>query len=52
MKSTLSTLLEQDDYIVMSDEQGEIHVAPDRASPIVAHAYLGDVFPVSGMQKQ
>jgi hypothetical protein len=52
MKSTLSKLPGEDDYIVMTDEQGEIHVTPDHASPIVAHAYLGDVFHVRGVQNQ
>lgn len=52
MKSMLSKLTEEDYYIVMTDEQGDIHVAPDHASPIVAHAYLGDVFNVSDLQNQ
>jgi len=52
MPSTLSKSPGKDAYIVMTDEQGDIHVAPDPASPIVAHAYLGDVFYVRGMQKQ
>ena len=52
MKSMLPKLTEEDYYIVMTDEQGDIHVAPDHASPIVAHAYLGDVFNVSDLQNQ
>ena len=36
----------------MTDEQGDIHVAPDPASPIVARACLGDVFNVRGVQNQ
>ena len=52
MKSMLSKPPGEDYYIVMTDEQGEIHIAPDHASPIVAHAYLGDVFYVRGMQNQ
>src|SRR5688572_14080841 len=52
MKSTLPKLTEEDYYIVMTDEQGDIHVEPDHASPIVAHAYLGDVFDVRGVQNQ
>jgi hypothetical protein len=36
----------------MTDEQGDIHITPDPASPIVAHAYPGDVFYVRGMQNQ
>jgi hypothetical protein len=38
MKSTLSEPPGEDSYIVMTDEQGEIHIAPDHASPIVAQA--------------
>ena len=52
MKSMLPKLTEEDYYIVMTDEQGDIHVAPDHASPIVAHAYLGDVFNVRDLQNQ
>lgn len=52
MPSTLLKLSEKEYYIVITDEQGEIHVAPDPASPVVAHAYLGDVFHVRGVQKQ
>jgi hypothetical protein len=52
MQSTLCKLPGEESYIVMTDEQGEIHVAPDPASPIVAHAYLGDVFNVTGVQNQ
>jgi hypothetical protein len=49
MQSTLSKPPRKDAYLILTDEQGEIHMAPDPASPIVAHAYLGDVFDVSGM---
>jgi hypothetical protein len=52
MPSTLSKPPGQDDYIVMTDEQGAIHIAPDHASLIVAPAYLGDVFRVRGVQNQ
>ena len=52
MPSTLSKLPGEDDYIVINDEQGDIHIAPDPASPVVAHAYVGDVFHVRGVQNQ
>jgi len=52
MKSSLCKLPEEDSYIVMTDAQGEIHVAPDHASPLVARAYLGDVFHIRGRQNQ
>ena len=52
MKSMLPKFTEEDYDIVMTDEQGGIHVAPDHASPIVAHAYLGDVFNVRDVQNQ
>jgi hypothetical protein len=52
MPSTLLKLSEREYYIIITDEQGDIHVAPDPAAPIVAHAYLGDVFHVRGVQKQ
>jgi hypothetical protein len=52
MKSMLPKLPGEDYYIVITDEQGDIHVAPDHASPIVAHAYLGDVFNVRDLQNQ
>jgi hypothetical protein len=50
VKNTLPKFAGKDAYIVITDEQGDIHVAPDPASPIVAQAYLGDVFNVRGVQ--
>lgn len=39
-------------YIVITDEQGDIHTRPDASSPIVAHARFGDVFHVIGVHDQ
>ena len=39
-------------YIVVTDEEGDIHTRPDASSPIVARARFGDVFLVVGVHDQ
>jgi|SwirhirootsSR3_FD_contig_81_6593_length_1347_multi_5_in_0_out_0_1 hypothetical protein len=52
MQNSSHRFTDEEGYIVITDEEGDIHTHPDASSPIVSRARFGDVFLVVGIHDE